>query len=273
MPTVFPRNSKGEKRSKRSLGHSDFCWLAPSAGIFRPSARIMVITYSAICGTAAPLILVTIKPSFCTMGVSTYRSMPAKWNCTQRSAGTCSGIGRMVAVYRISVRAQISAGISSAREARKEAMCSWGEMPCRRLSSSSVKGTVIRVSMGMDLDGWWFPGHGVPNFQTGVPIDQQRTHQHGGDDKQPGLRAECTARPDFGPADSVQQQAVGFESAYWKAKHHTLEEVPANVQADREPQLAGEQIGQGQEQARQQDAQGRDPGCAWITEMEQREHG
>src|SRR5258706_3806540 len=217
MPTVFTRNSKGEKRSKRSLGHSDFFWLAPSAGIFRPSARIMVITYSAICGTAAPLILVTIKPSFCTMGVSTYRSMPAKWNCTQRSAGTCSGIGRIAAGYSISVRAQISAGISSAREARKEAMCSWGEMPCRRLSSSSVKGTVIRVSMGMDLDGWWFPGHGVPNFQTGVPIDQQRTHQHGGERKPPRRLAEWTSPPEFAPADSEKQTEGWFVAPYLKS--------------------------------------------------------
>ena len=105
------------------------------------------------------------------------------------------------------------------------------------------------------------------------PPHDERTEGLDGEQDEPGLRTEGPSGQKGRACDLVADQREGFHSAHRKPEDGTLEEVPADVQADGHPQLACTQHAPGQEQARPDERRGRHERRAGVPDVAQGEDG
>ena len=78
-------------------------------------------------------------------------------------------------------------------------------------------------------------------------VNQSRAQEERWQLNQTGLRAKGAPGDERWPTDPQPKQPKEDQAAHRKAKYNTLEEIPSDMQTNRQPELSGAEIGERQE--------------------------
>ena len=105
-----------------------------------------------------------------------------------------------------------------------------------------------------------------------VKIDQECSQNQRWQDDQARFGTERAACPKFGTVDIDPGQRVDIQPGDGKSKHNAFEEIPADVQSDREPELLRADVAIGQINSCKENPCRADPGRVWVAEMKKTKH-